>query len=49
MFQNPKNSINTNNQVTFSKFLNEVDDGRVVEVNIQGQQHNWSFIRWKQV
>ena len=36
MFQNPKNSINTNNQVTFSKFLNEVDDGRVVEVNIQG-------------
>ena len=36
MFQNPKNSINTNNQVTFSKFLNEVEDGRVVEVNIQG-------------
>ena len=36
MFQNPKNSINTNNQVTFSKFLNEVENGRVVEVNIQG-------------
>ena len=36
MFQNPKNSISTNNQVTFSKFLNEVENGRVVEVNIQG-------------
>ncbi|MAJ85968.1 MAG: cell division protein FtsH [Candidatus Pelagibacter sp.] len=40
MFQNPKNSLNKNDQVTFSKFLSEVDNGRVVEVNIQGNNIN---------
>ena len=36
LFQNP-NKIDTQaNQIAFSKFLKEVDNGRVVEVKIQG-------------
>ena len=36
MFQDP-NKINTEkNSLSFSNFLNEVDEGRVVEVSIQG-------------
>ena len=37
LFQNPNNLKNSDtNQVPFSKFLKEVNDGRVVEVKIQG-------------
>ena len=36
MFQDPKKINSENNKLAFSKFLSEVDAGRVVEVQIQG-------------
>jgi cell division protease FtsH len=36
MFQNPQKVNSEKNILPFSKFLNEVDNGRVVEVKIQG-------------
>ena len=36
MFQDPKKISSNNNKMAFSKFLTEVDSGRVVEVQIQG-------------
>ena len=36
MFQDPKKINSGNNEMAFSKFLTEVDSGRVVEVEIQG-------------
>ncbi len=36
MFKNPQGSINKNDQIIFSEFLTEVDNGRVVKVQIQG-------------
>jgi len=37
LFKNPQNvSRGANNNISFSKFLNEVDNGRVVEVSIKG-------------
>ncbi len=37
MFKNPQNlSVNKSEKIIFSKFLDEVDNGRVVEVQIQG-------------
>ena len=36
LFQNPQKESATKNNIAFSKFLNEVDSGRVVEVEIQG-------------
>tara|TARA_X000001036_G_scaffold174527_1_gene165142 strand:- start:10494 stop:12401 length:1908 start_codon:yes stop_codon:yes gene_type:complete len=36
MFQDPKKINSQNEQIAFSKFLTEVDSGRVVEVQIQG-------------
>jgi len=36
LFQNPENIKSSNNRLSFSKFLENVEDGRVVEVNIQG-------------
>ncbi len=36
MFKNPQR-ISSNNSITFSEFLTEVDNGRVVQVNIQGK------------
>ena len=36
MFKNPQASINQKNSITFSEFLSEVDNGRVVKVEIQG-------------
>ena len=36
LFKNPQNTSPQNNNITFSKFLEEVDNGRVVQVNIQG-------------
>ena len=35
MFKNPQN-ISPKNNIAFSEFLNEVNDGRVVQVDIQG-------------
>ena len=36
MFKNPQGSISEKNLITFSEFLSEVDNGRVVKVEIQG-------------
>jgi len=36
LFKNPQNTSSQNNNITFSEFLEEVDNGRVVQVNIQG-------------
>jgi len=36
MFKNPQSSINKNNTIIFSEFLTEVENGRVVKVEIQG-------------
>ena len=36
MFKNPQNSVSKKDTIIFSKFLSEVDEGRVVEVQIQG-------------
>ena len=40
LFQNPKNITESRDKVPFSKFLKEVDLGRVVEVEIQGNNIN---------
>ena len=37
MFKNPQNSISRDNNIIFSQFLSEVDNGRVVQVEIQGK------------
>ena len=36
MFKNPQRSVNQKNTIIFSEFLDEVDNGRVVQVEIQG-------------
>ena len=36
MFKNPQGSIAQKNNIIFSEFLTEVDNGRVVQVEIQG-------------
>ncbi len=36
MFNNSNRTINNNNKIIFSEFLSEVDNGRVVQVEIQG-------------
>ena len=36
MFKNPQGSIGQKNNIIFSEFLSEVDNGRVVQVEIQG-------------
>jgi ATP-dependent Zn proteases len=36
MFKNPQRTANQNNTIIFSEFLNEVENGRVVQVDIQG-------------
>jgi len=36
MFKNPQSSIAQKNNIIFSEFLSEVDNGRVVQVEIQG-------------
>ena len=40
MFQDPNKINSQNNSLPFSNFLNEVDNGRVVEVEIQGNNIN---------
>ena len=36
MFKHPQRLINKKDTIIFSEFLSEVDNGRVVEVQIQG-------------
>ena len=43
MFKNPKGSFNQNNNIIFSEFLTEVENGRVVQVEIQGNNVNGIF------
>ena len=38
MFKNPQRSINQQNNIIFSEFLSEVENGRVVQVEIQGNK-----------
>ncbi len=40
MFKNPQSNISKNNQINFSEFLTEVDNGRVVKVEIKGNNIN---------
>ena len=37
MFKNPQGSVSQKNNIIFSEFLSEVDNGRVVQVEIQGK------------
>ena len=43
MFKNPQTSLNKKNSIIFSEFLSEVDNGRVVQVEIQGNNINGVF------
>ena len=36
MFKNPQGSVTKKNNIIFSEFLSEVDNGRVVQVEIHG-------------
>ena len=40
MFKNPQANAGKNNSIIFSDFLSEVDNGRVVKVEIQGNNIN---------
>ena len=37
MFKNPQSAVSQKNNIIFSEFLTEVDNGRVVQVEIQGK------------
>ncbi len=43
MFKNPQGSLNQKNNIIFSEFLSEVENGRVVKVEIQGNNINGVF------
>tara|TARA_B100002051_G_scaffold123548_1_gene117698 strand:- start:6461 stop:8365 length:1905 start_codon:yes stop_codon:yes gene_type:complete len=43
MFKNPQGTYKQNNNIIFSEFLSEVEDGRVVQVEIQGNNVNGVF------
>jgi len=43
MFKNPQANVGKNNSIIFSDFLSEVDNGRVVKVEIQGNNINGVF------
>ncbi|SVB03158.1 uncharacterized protein METZ01_LOCUS156012, partial [marine metagenome] len=47
MFKNPQGSIGVNNNIIFSEFLSEVDNGRVVQVEIQGKNIKGVFSNGK--
>ena len=47
MFKNPQGSMGVKNNIIFSEFLKEVDDGRVVQVEIQGKNINGVFSNGK--
>ena len=40
MFKNPQGRVSQKNNIIFSEFLSEVDNGRVVKVEIQGNNIN---------
>ena len=40
MFKNPQGTVSQKNNIIFSEFLSEVDNGRVVQVEIQGNNIN---------
>ena len=40
MFKNPQSNISKKNSINFSEFLTEVDNGRVVQVEIKGNNIN---------
>ena len=39
MFKNPQGSVSQKNNIIFSEFLTQVDNGRVVQVEIQGKKY----------
>jgi len=43
MFKNPQTNVGKNNSIIFSDFLSEVDNGKVVKVEIQGNNINGIF------
>ena len=43
MFKNPQRSAYQKNNIIFSEFLSEVENGRVVQVEIQGNNVNGVF------
>ena len=47
MFKNPQGSMGVKNNIIFSEFLTEVDNGRVVQVEIQGKNINGVFSNGK--
>ncbi len=47
MFKNPQGSIGVKNNIIFSEFLSEVDNGRVVQVEIQGKNIKGVFSNGK--
>ena len=42
MFKNPQN-IQQKNDISFSEFLKEVDNGRVIQVNLEGNNISGYF------
>ena len=40
MFKNPQSTVGNKNQINFSEFLKEVENGRVVQVEIKGNNIN---------
>ena len=40
MFKNPQSNLSKNNQINFSEFLTELDNGRVIQVEIKGNNIN---------
>ena len=47
MFKNPQGSTGVKNNIIFSEFLSEVDNGRVVQVEIQGKNIKGVFSNGK--
>ena len=47
MFKNPQGSSIQKNNIIFSEFLSEVDNGRVVKVEVQGKNINGIFSNGK--
>ena len=47
MFKNPQGSMGVKNNIIFSEFLSEVDNGRVVQVEIQGKNIKGVFSNGK--
>ena len=47
MFKNPQGSIGVKNNIIFSEFLSEVENGRVVQVEIQGKNIKGVFSNGK--